>query len=230
MWAIFIPGYFSFLLNLNSTIFFLKLGECWAGNSNQHSYARHGFSQGCIQDDFESCRNGYRYCMGQRVTNMVYRIGKFNVYTCFQCYVRRRHLSTTYVNDWETFLTEKWQINNYHNNINPLFTHDLVLSNRGHACTKNQKIYSNIIMILLTSKWLKKIVEFVCLPIYGIIQRFECCRSALITFHARWNWVATVFNIRKMKTLKTVDLSLTEWLRDTPSLSWPPVLKMAAFS
>ena len=75
-----IPGYFSFLLNLNHTIFFCQLGECWAGHSNLHNYARYGSAKsGCIQDDYQPCQKNTRYCMGGPYRNMVYRIGKYHV-------------------------------------------------------------------------------------------------------------------------------------------------------
>ena len=57
---------------------FWQLGECWAGNSNQDNYEKHGAdTKGCIQDDFQECHKGTRYCMGKQWRNMVYRIGKF---------------------------------------------------------------------------------------------------------------------------------------------------------
>lgn len=50
-------------------------GECWAGNSNQDNYEKHGAdTKGCIQDDFQECHKGTRYCMGKQWRNMVYRI------------------------------------------------------------------------------------------------------------------------------------------------------------
>lgn len=71
----FIPGYFWFLLNLNYAIFFCQPGECWAGHSNLHNYARYGSAKsGCIQDDYLPCQKNSRYCMGGRYRNMVYQI------------------------------------------------------------------------------------------------------------------------------------------------------------
>ena len=82
MWimCMFIPGHFSFLLNCKHTIFFCQLGECWAGHSNLHNYARYGSpTSGCIQDDYLPCEKNSRYCMGGHNRNMVYRIGKYHV-------------------------------------------------------------------------------------------------------------------------------------------------------
>ena len=67
-------------VHLNHTIFFCQLGECWAGHSTQHNYARYGSAKkGCIQDDFQACQKNSRYCMGGRNRNMVYRIGKCHI-------------------------------------------------------------------------------------------------------------------------------------------------------
>jgi len=51
-------------------------GECWAGLSNQHNYARHGKAGigDCIGDDYQPCEGDSRYCMGKQWRNMVYRI------------------------------------------------------------------------------------------------------------------------------------------------------------
>ncbi|XP_020601595.1 uncharacterized protein LOC110040659 [Orbicella faveolata] len=50
-------------------------GECWAGHSNLHNYARYGSAKsGCIQDDYLPCQKNSRYCMGGRYRNMVYQI------------------------------------------------------------------------------------------------------------------------------------------------------------
>ena len=56
----------------------LQLGECWAGYSNQHNYKKHGEDmKGCLQDSYEECKKGTRFCMGKRWRNMVYQIGKY---------------------------------------------------------------------------------------------------------------------------------------------------------
>ena len=69
---------FSFYYNLIIVSRFWQLGECWAGNSNQHNYKKHGADmKGCIQDDHEECDKGTRFCTGKKWRNMVYRIGKF---------------------------------------------------------------------------------------------------------------------------------------------------------
>ena len=52
-------------------------GECWAGNSGTHNYKILGEDYaGCVQDDYQLCWSGTRYCVGKNWRNMVYQIGR----------------------------------------------------------------------------------------------------------------------------------------------------------
>ena len=72
----FIPGLFSSVLNLNHTFF--TQGECWAGNSSQVDFEKHGSAEGdCVEQDYNPCQSDC--CVGGRNRNMVYQICKYHV-------------------------------------------------------------------------------------------------------------------------------------------------------
>ncbi|KAL9976290.1 hypothetical protein ACROYT_G013573 [Oculina patagonica] len=81
-WNVYFPGFACRCAQkakeLGYDLFGLQFyGECWAGHSGVHNYAKHGADdkKGCIQDDYLPCKTKTsRYCMGKRWRNMVYQI------------------------------------------------------------------------------------------------------------------------------------------------------------
>ncbi|KAK3726389.1 hypothetical protein QZH41_016254, partial [Actinostola sp. cb2023] len=49
-------------------------GECWAGKSGTHDYARLGSSKKCRGDYYKPCGSLDRYCSGEHETNFVFQI------------------------------------------------------------------------------------------------------------------------------------------------------------